>query len=73
MNMKTMLRVALAAALAAGGLTGCMTVKEGRAGRTHAHRARAGRPGPQRHHRLPPRPAPSEAAPSEAAPVAPGR
>lgn len=66
MNVKTMLRMVLVAALAAGGLTGCMTVKETRAGRTHAHRARAGRQSPQHHHKLPPRPAEAEAAPVEA-------
>lgn len=65
MNMKTMMRMALLAALAVGGLTGCMTVKEGNAGRTHAHRARAGRPSPQHHHKLPPRPAQMESAPVE--------
>ncbi len=65
MNMKTMMRMVLVAALATGGLTGCVTVKEGRAGRTHAHRARAGRPGPQLHHKLPPRPAQAETAPVE--------
>lgn len=65
MNMKTMMRMALLAALAVGGLTGCMTVKEGNAGRTHAHRARAGRPSPQLHHKLPPRPA--QAAPAQTA------
>lgn len=65
MNMKTMMCMALMAALAVGGLTGCMTVKEGNAGRTHAHRARAGRPNPQHHHKLPPRPAQTESAPVE--------
>ncbi len=65
MNMKTMMRMALLAALAVGGLTGCMTVKEGNAGRTHAHRARAGRPSPQHRHKLPPRPAQAEPAPVE--------
>lgn len=65
MKMKTMMRMALMAALAVGGLTGCMTVKEGNAGRTHAHRARAGRPSPQHHHKLPPRPAQAEPAPVE--------
>lgn len=66
MNMKTLMRMALVAALAAGGLTGCMTVKEARAGRTHAHRARAGRPSPQHRHKLPPRPAEAAPAPVEA-------
>lgn len=60
----TVMRMALAAALAVCGLgtTGCLTMKEPEGGRTHAHRARAGRPSPQHRHKLPP-PRPADETP----------